>query len=160
MKAGTRTLQTVAVALGLGVYAFSYAQTGAPEPGTQCRIALPYPAGAFPNCSTQFAAAYDFAFCSLNYIMASASEGAMSEAYRKASVGYARISEALSDASAHRNNTEMAERYFASLKNEQPEFVRTARTYVNTKCNNVEAWHAPVLEQLIARLKRESKGNP
>ncbi len=79
-------------------------------PKDQCMISLPYlPEQKNADCSPKPAAAYDFAFCSVHYVVTSLSappsdkalgEKSMSEQYRRAGVLYARLSEVLSDANA------------------------------------------------------------
>lgn len=158
----------VAVLGSLLLAGIAFAQAQVPVPpntSSACRIALPYPAGQFSDCSPQFAAAYNFAFCSLDYTITALSappsgralgEKSKSEAYKRAGITYGKISQALSDTDTHQRNTELAKKYFESLKGEASH-IRAAIDYVNGKCNNVEAHHAEVLQQLIAKLKQESK---
>jgi hypothetical protein len=131
------------------------------EPG-KCSISLPYRRDAALNCSPKPAAAYDFAFCAVNYRMASRAALEMNQPtrsgqYEKAEVAYARISEALSDKPTHQRNTELAQDYFTSLIGQPSELVRVARSHVDSKCEGVEDWHSKILVELIARLKDESE---
>jgi hypothetical protein len=133
----------------------------APSPGPACRIALPYTPEQISDCGPRAAAAYDFAFCSLSYLMFHAAappsdkalgEGSQSESFRRAGIAYARISEAFSDAGTFQRNTALAKKYYESLQG-QANLFEPAIKYVRSKCTNVEGWHSEVLQQLIQELK-------
>lgn len=117
----------------------------------QCPVSLPHAAGTFKRCPPQTAAAYDFAFCSVD------SKLADGPALRQRGMEYANVSVALSDVETFRRNTGLAKHWFASL----PAGPRreTALAGVRTKCGVLEAWHATALEELSLRVKSRSGGN-
>jgi hypothetical protein len=135
----------------------------AQKPPIKCNIALPYQTDQISDCSPQAAAAYDFAFCSLHYQMTSLSAppsdralGANSKAaaFNRKGLFYAKISEALSNASTHEKNVGLAKQFYESLKGQA---VAPALDYVRAKCENVEGHHADALNKLAEKVKREKE---
>lgn len=138
---------------------------GAPKEQDNCRITLPYQAGQFPTCSPQTAAAYDFAFCSVSYIITSLSapesdkamgENSKSQAFHRKGMSYANISAALSDSDTLQRNVALAKKYYESLKG-QSQLIGPSVEYVRTKCSNIESWHSEVLGELAQRLRVPTK---
>src|SRR6185436_6164069 len=112
------------------------------------------------GCGPRSAAAYDFAFCSLSYLIRghSAPEPGPKgdpEAFKRKGTVYAQIAEALSGGDAFRKNTEFAKRYFDSLKN-QGDMIGPSLEYVHGNCDNIEKHHAEAINELSREYK--SKG--
>ncbi len=133
----------------------------APKEQGNCRISLPYRADQFPTCSPQSAAAYDFAFCSVSYIITSLlapdsdkamGENSKTQAFHRKGMAYANISAALSDSDVFQRNVTLTKKYYESLK-ETSQLINPSIQYVRTKCSNIESWHSEVLSELAQRLK-------
>jgi len=122
-----------------------------------CRIALPYVVSEVGDCTPRAAAAYDFAFCHLHYsIVALAAPPAdkakggagKSAQFQSRAVTSAKIARALSDDATFRRNVDLAKKYYESLQTQNPAFMETSLNYVRTKCENLPAHHAGVLQEL------------
>ncbi len=122
-----------------------------------CRIALPYVAAEVGDCTPRTAAAYDFAFCHLHYVVAvlvappadkARGEAGLSAQYRRKAVIYANVSRALSDADTFKRNVGLARKYFESLQKQNPMIAGSSLDYVRSKCDNLAGHHAAVLQDL------------
>lgn len=137
------------------------AQSPAPQtpPSADCNIALPHSPNELVQCTPEFAAAYDLAFCSLHYTMTAMAAppddrsketaARVRELDRKA-LAFSRVSEMLTDGERFKENIETAKKYFASLKGSAAD---TALERVHARCEDIEAHHATVLNEFIRRVK-------
>jgi len=133
-----------------------------PVPGAAkpCTISLPYLPEHGVGCAPRSAAAYDFAFCSVHYALASltlpdgraSSEAELREQYRQTGILYALISEALTDIDMFRRNTTLARDYYQSLSSDAAAR-RFSLDHVNARCNEVDHHHADVLKGLSDEVK-------
>jgi len=138
---------------------------GTPAPsskgGDACRIALPHPKEKKSECGPRAAAGYDFAFCSLHYLIRGHSAPGPDlkgdpEAFKRKGTVYAQIAEALSGRPAFQKNTEFAKRYFDSLK-DQGEMIGPSLEYVRRNCDNIEKLHAEAINELSREYKGKGK---
>ncbi len=148
------------LALSLLLASAAPAQTPAPQPSpTDCAIALPHGPNEIVQCTPEFAAAYDLAFCSIHYSMTSLAApredrsketvARVRELDRKA-LAFSRVSELLTDGERYRENIETAKKYFESLRGPS---VDSALERVHARCEDIESHHAVVLNEFIRRVK-------
>ena len=118
---------------------------------------MPYVAAEVSDCTPRTAAAYDFAFCHFHYVVAVAvapaadkakGEAGLSAQYRRKAITYGNISKALSDPDTFERNVELAKKYFESLQKQNPMIAGSSLEYVRSKCDNLAAHHAAVLQAL------------
>jgi hypothetical protein len=74
--------------------------------------------------------------------------------FNRRGLAYAKISEALSNASTHEKNVALAKQFYESLKGQA---VAPALDYVRAKCENIEGHHAGALNRLAEKIKREKE---
>ena len=125
--------------------------------GRDCRIALPYVKTEIGECTPRSAAAYDFAFCHLHFLVgalaapasdrARGESGVSAELRRKANT-YGRVSQRLSDGAVFRRNVDLARRYYASLQKQNPVVAGSSLEYVRAKCDSLGKYHVNVLQEL------------
>lgn len=148
----------VAIFLALALVACAHEEPSRIEVvGQDCRIALPYVKSEVGECTQRSAAAYDFAFCHLHFLVgvqaAPAADRAMGEAGRAAelrrkAIAYGRVSQKLSDGAAFRRNVELAKKYYESLQKQNPMVAGSSLEYVRAKCDSLGKYHATVLQEL------------
>jgi len=124
--------------------------------GQDCRIALPYVKAEIGACTPRSAAAYDFAFCHLHFVVAvlaappadrARGEAGLSAEFRRKAIAYGKVSQAL-DGAGFRRNVDLAKRYFESLQKQNPMVAGSSLEYVRAKCDNLGTHHAEVLQGL------------
>jgi phosphate uptake regulator len=154
-------MRTLVVALSLLVASPARSQAPAPPEAspTACAIALPHGPNELVQCTPEFAAAYDLAFCSLHYSMTALAapredhskqtEARVKELDRKA-LAFSRVSEMLTDGDRFRENVDAAQKYFESLKGRAAD---VALERVQARCEDIESHHAAVLNEFIRRVK-------
>jgi len=152
--------RTGAVAVFLALAASACAPQGPSEiqvVARDCRIALPYVAAEVGDCTPRTAAAYDFAFCHLHYVVAvlaappadkARGEAGLWAEFRRKAIAYGNVSRALSDADTFDRNVGLAKKYYASLQKQNPMIAGSSLEYVRSKCDNLAAHHATVLQGL------------
>ena len=121
-----------------------------------CRIALPYVKSEIGECTARSAAAYDFAFCHLHFVVAvlaappadrAQGEAGLSAEFRRKAIAYGKVSQAL-DGAGFRRNVDLAKRYFESLQKQNPMVANSSLEYVRAKCDSLGSHHAGVLQSL------------
>lgn len=149
-----------AVAAFLALAAAACAPQSPPEiqvVARDCRIALPYVAAEVGDCTPRTSAAYDFAFCHLHYVVAALvappADKAKGEAglwaqYRRKATLYGNVGRALSDADTFDRNVGLAKKYYEALQKQNPMLAGSSLDYVRSKCDNLAAHHAAVLQAL------------
>ena len=118
--------------------------------GQDCRIALPYVKSEIGDCTPRTAAAYDFAFCHLHFVVGvmTAPASGVSEELRRKALTYGRVSQRLSDGAAFRRNVDLAKKYYESLQKQNPMVAGSSLEYVRAKCDSLGRYHATVLQEL------------
>lgn len=120
----------------------------------ECRIALPYNAAEIGECTPRSAAAYDFAFCYLHYVVAAAAappadrargEAGLSAKYKRQALAYGKVSQALSDEATFRRNIGLAKKYYQSLQKQNPMVTGSSLEYIRGKCDNLLTYHVDVI---------------
>src|SRR6185503_4055021 len=84
--------------------------------GQDCRIALPYVKTEIGDCTPRSAAAYDFAFCHLHFLVGALAAPDRSAEYRRRAIVAGNVSRALSNAVTFQRNVELAKSYYESLQ--------------------------------------------
>ncbi|HEU0282687.1 MAG TPA: hypothetical protein VFQ99_02800 [Gallionella sp.] len=134
----------------------------------KCQALLPFPAAEQSNCSPKFAAAYDFAFCFVNYSIAAhyasqsnSTQGstAPQDALKKKAMVYAQVSVRLSDTDSFKKNIEYAKKHFEYLAKQTNEVRDTAIQFIARGCQNIEVQHSAVLEELVKDLQSKRAGS-
>lgn len=141
-----------------------YAQ--APEvssSNTSCRISLPYKPELLHDCSAKLAAAYDFAFCGVFYIMAAESvpqaEAALGEKgraaiYRRNGSAYLRFSELLSSSEVLKTNLDLSKQFFEGIGKDGVSLRAAKIDHVRNSCSAIENWHSEILPDLLSKVAR------
>lgn len=126
----------------------------------ECRIALPYNAAEIGECTPRSAAAYDFAFCYVHYLVGSLAappedkargEAGLWAEYRRKAIASGKVAQALSDKRTFERNVALTRKYYESLQKQNPVSTGSALEYVRAKCDNLPAHHAAVLQSLHDR---------